>query len=401
MANYSGKLIVIDGTDGSGKATQTELLANKLRLSGFEVEIADFPQHGLKSAGLVEEYLNGKYGEADSVSPYIASTFYAADRFAASFKIKQWLMQGKIVISNRYVSANMGHQGGKIANSLERKHFFDWLFELEYEIYNIPKPDLSIILHVDAFTSQKLVDQKNYRNYIETGHRDQHENNLDHLRNAEQAYLDICKNFSGFTLIECVDDGRLKSKEEISWLVWQEAINLLEKTTQNILAPNFKELHEKQQERGEVKYIKLKVQRLTTTAKLPTKSFEHDAGVDLYTNDYYSILPGEKATLTTGLKIAIPVGYAGLIWDKHSIAQSSIHTLAGVIDADYQGEIFITLINLGSDIFNISPSQRIAQLLIQKVESPIIVEEKLNSSTERGDSNFDYNFSPSPYEGDG
>ncbi|MBU4493296.1 MAG: thymidylate kinase, partial [Nanoarchaeota archaeon] len=106
-----GKFIVIAGTDGSGKATQIKILVKRLKDKGYEVEIADFPQYGKKSAALVEEYLNGKFGLAEEVGPYRASIFYACDRYAASFKIKEWLDEGKIVVSNRYVSANVGHQG--------------------------------------------------------------------------------------------------------------------------------------------------------------------------------------------------------------------------------------------------------------------------------------------------
>ncbi len=97
-----GRFIVIDGTDGSGKATQTGLLVDELKLAGYDVAMTDFPQYGTKSAGLIEEYLNGKYGQ---VGPQAASVFYAIDRFDASFKIREWLEQGKIVISNRYVIA--------------------------------------------------------------------------------------------------------------------------------------------------------------------------------------------------------------------------------------------------------------------------------------------------------
>jgi len=148
MNGYSGKFIVIDGTDGSGKTTQLNLLKAKLEQDGYAVEVADFPQYNNKSAGLVEEYLSGKYGQADEVSPYQASIFYAVDRFDASTKIRQWLTAGKIVLANRYTSANLGHQGCKIDNPLERRIFFSWLFDLEYKIFQIAKPDLSIILHV-------------------------------------------------------------------------------------------------------------------------------------------------------------------------------------------------------------------------------------------------------------
>lgn len=160
MFNYSGKLIVIDGTDGSGKATQLNFLKTKLESEGYEVMVADFPQYNQKSAGLIEEYLSGKYGQADDVTPYQASIFYAADRYDASTKIREWLKNGKIVLANRYTSANMGHQGGKIENPLERKAFFNWLYELEYKLFNIPQPDLSIILHVEAVISQKLAQKE-------------------------------------------------------------------------------------------------------------------------------------------------------------------------------------------------------------------------------------------------
>jgi dTMP kinase len=102
-----GKFIVIDGTDGSGKATQTELLVKRLEAEGYAVVMADFPRYGERSAMLVEDYLNGKFGSAQEVGPYRGSIFFACDRYAASFQIKQWLEEGKLIISNRYVSANM------------------------------------------------------------------------------------------------------------------------------------------------------------------------------------------------------------------------------------------------------------------------------------------------------
>ena len=103
-----GKLIVIDGTDGSGKTVQTSLLVERLKKEGHPVEFIEFPQYGQKSSGLIEEYLNGKYGSAEEVGPYRASIFFACDRFAASSKMKGWLSDGKIVVANRYVFSNMG-----------------------------------------------------------------------------------------------------------------------------------------------------------------------------------------------------------------------------------------------------------------------------------------------------
>lgn len=215
-----GKFIVIDGTDGSGKATQTELLIKRLKKAGYKVEMADFPQYGQKSAALVEEYLNGKYGSAEEVGPYRGSIFYACDRYAASFRIRKWLEQGKIIVANRYVTANMGHQGGKIKDSKKRKKYFKWLYDLEYNVFSIPKPDINLILHVDAFIAQKLVGHKEKRNYIKKGKRDIHEKDLKHLRDAEKVYLEIAKSFPKFKLIECTEGGSIMSIEKIGDLVW-------------------------------------------------------------------------------------------------------------------------------------------------------------------------------------
>lgn len=379
-----GKLIVIDGNDGSGKATQTGLLASRLKHAGFEVEIADFPQYGQKSAGLVEEYLNGKYGKSDEVSPYISSIFYAADRFDASFKIKRWLDQGKIIISNRYVAANMGHQGSKIENPLERKHFFEWVNKLEYELFDIPKPDLNIILHVEPEISQMLIGQKGFREYISGGKsRDIHEENFEHLKKSSDVYLEMAKNFPDFELIECSRNNRIINKEDINQLIWEKISVLLD--YRQHFAPDFKELHEKISGNDE---IRLKVERLSPSAKLPTRNNDGDAGLDLYANDYYSILPSQKTLIQTGIKAAIPLGYAGLIWDKSSIAKRGIHVTAGVIDAGFRGEIMISIINLSGDIYNIAPGQQIAQIILQKIELPTIIEGPINDKTERGEAGF-------------
>lgn len=223
-----GKFIVIDGTDGSGKATQLKILRERLSAEGFNVEVADFPQYGKKSAGPVEEYLNGKYGTVDNVGPYKASMFYAIDRYDASFKIREWLEEDKIVISNRYVTANMGHQGGKIDNDKERSEYFKWLYKLEYEDFEIPKPDLNIILHVKAEIAQKLVDKKGHRDYVGGIKRDIHEADLNHLKNAEQTYLNIAKIFNDISLIECTENNNIMTKEKIAEMVWKKVLKIIE-----------------------------------------------------------------------------------------------------------------------------------------------------------------------------
>ncbi|MFH1523222.1 MAG: thymidylate kinase [Patescibacteria group bacterium] len=222
-----GKFIALEGSDGSGKATQTKLLANKLKKLGHKVATIDFPQYGKKSAGLVEEYLNGKYGTSNDVGPYRASVFYAVDRYDASFKIKKWLGEGKIVIADRYSASNMAHQGGKIKDLKERFSFFNWVLDLEYNIFKIPKPDLNIILHVPASISQKLVDKKGFRKYINGAKRDLHEKDINHLKQAEIVYQEIAKKFNNITLLKCVKDNNILSRQTIHEMTWKKIKKIL------------------------------------------------------------------------------------------------------------------------------------------------------------------------------
>ncbi|MBW2965629.1 thymidylate kinase [Candidatus Woesearchaeota archaeon] len=216
-----GVFIVIAGTDGSGKTVQTKKLVENLKNVGKDVETIEFPQYGNKSAALVEEYLTGKYGSADEVGPYRASIFYACDRYAASFKIRKWLDEGKIVIANRYVSANMGHQAGKIKDTAERDKFLAWLEDLEFNIFGIPRPNLNILLFVPPEIGQKLVDKKGHREYIGGKKRDIHEADLEHLKNAADAYMYVAKKYS-WLIIDCAPNNELREIEDISKEVFEK-----------------------------------------------------------------------------------------------------------------------------------------------------------------------------------
>jgi dTMP kinase len=219
-ARGRGKLIVIDGTDGSGKTTQFKLLVQTLKDEGYDPMTLDFPQYGTKSAGPLEEYLNGKYGQ---LNPYAASIFYAIDRFDSAEQLREWLSHGKIIVANRYVTANAGHQGGKIRDSLERVKYFRWLDHLEYNIFGIPKPDLNLILHVPAPVAQKLVDKKDpgMRKYANGKKRDLHEADLGHLKNAERVYLEIAKLFPNTKLVECMESGKLLTPQQVHNKIWE------------------------------------------------------------------------------------------------------------------------------------------------------------------------------------
>jgi len=209
-----GKFIVIDGTDGSGKGTQTDLLIKSLEAKGIDVVTTDFPQYGEPSAVFVEKYLRGEYGSVEEVGPKKGSLFYALDRFDKSAEMKKWLDEGKFIVSNRYVSANMGHQTGKIKEDKERDEFLDWLEDLEYNIFGIPKPDKTILLYAPPEIGQKLVDEKEEREYTKGKKRDIHEADIQHLRDAADAYKYVANKFDWLT-IDCAPNGEMRSREDI------------------------------------------------------------------------------------------------------------------------------------------------------------------------------------------
>ena len=198
-----GKLIVIDGTDGSGKATHVGLLIDRFLREGKETKLADFPQYGQPSAFFVEKYLRGEYGPLESVDAYKASVFYALDRYDASFYIRKWLDDGVIIVSNRYVSSNMGHQAGKIADKGEREKFLAWLKDFEYGMLDIPRPDVNVLLFMPPEVGQALVDKKGDRAYTKGKKRDIHEGDIEHLRHASEAYREIAIR-EGWKIISCV-----------------------------------------------------------------------------------------------------------------------------------------------------------------------------------------------------
>jgi len=218
----NGKLIVIDGMDGSGKTEQTRLLIERMAREGIAVEQISFPRYGKKSCGPVEEYLSGKWGSPEAVGPYRASVFYAVDRWAA-FREGDLspLELGVHMIANRYVASNKGHQGSKIADPAERLAFFQWNDELEHGVFGIPRPDLNVILHVPAEVSLKLLAKRGRP-------PDAHEN-LEHLKAAEATYLEIARTLQGFALIECATpDGKdILPLEDIHEMVWSAVRPLL------------------------------------------------------------------------------------------------------------------------------------------------------------------------------
>jgi thymidylate kinase/thymidylate synthase ThyX len=217
-----GTFIVIEGTDGSGKGTQFARLAERLSQEGHNVATFDFPQYEQPSSHFVKEYLNGKYGTAEEVGPYTGSLFYALDRYEAAPKIREALEQGKVVLANRFVGSNMAHQGTKFVHAEERRGYFIWLDNLEFEMLKIPRPTTSLVLRVPAETAQQLVDQKGQRSYTNKK-RDIHEADLAHMQKSVDVYDDMCQLFpKDFSRIDCTRSGQLLDIETISDIIWHK-----------------------------------------------------------------------------------------------------------------------------------------------------------------------------------
>lgn len=405
--NYPGKLIVIDGTDGAGKTTQLKKLKEKLLEENFQVMEADFPQYNTKSAGLVEEYLSGKYGTADEVSPYQSSIFYAVDRFDAKEKIISHLKKGAIVLSNRYVSSSLGHQGGKIDDPLERKAFFNWLYELEYKIFCLPKPDLSLILYVEPEIAQNL-SKKRQREDWKGKTKDIHEDNLEHLKKAANVFKEIAESFSNFKFINCTKNNEIMNIDDIHYLVLNQVKNILNKdidekkidkkndlaSISDVLTKNgdFNKFNKQNftvnNNDSKSKEAEIYFEKLDKEVKAPLKAHLNDAGFDLFANESVSIEAYSQENIKTGIKIAIPENYVGLIWDKSGLANLGYKTMGGVIDSGYFGEIKVIFKNLSEDIVHIKKGQKIAQLLIQKVENFNLKEKPIDNISDRQDKGF-------------
>ncbi|MCI8393607.1 MAG: deoxynucleoside kinase [Clostridia bacterium] len=207
-----GKLIVIDGTDGSGKETQIKILENKLKERNIDFRKVDFPNYDSPSSSLVKMYLSGDFGtDAKSISPYVASTFYAADRFATyKTEFEEYYENGGLILADRYTTANMVHQAGKIKDKEERKKFLDWLWDLEFNIYKIPVPDKIFFLNMPIDVVEKLIKNRGNK-FDKNAKKDIHESNEKHLIESYEAACELAKDYR-WDEIRCVKERKTQNK---------------------------------------------------------------------------------------------------------------------------------------------------------------------------------------------
>lgn len=221
---------MIDGTDGSGKATQVKLLAERLKKEGKKVEIVDFPEYYDNFFGkFIGHCLSEQYYNWLKVHPKIASVVYAADRFESKEKIEGFLKKGYVVIANRYVSANQIHQGGKIASAKKRADFIKWLDEMEYGIFKIPRPDITLYLSLPIPIVLKLIgerDGKMKREYLKKK-KDVHENDVNFLINSRKSAMWLVNKIPNFYKIDCSMKGDILSRESIHEKVYREVKKVL------------------------------------------------------------------------------------------------------------------------------------------------------------------------------
>ena len=220
----SGKLIVFEGTDGSGKATQSELLCRRLETEDRPFRKITFPRYGKPSAAMVEEYLHGNLGKhPGDVNAYAASLFYAMDRYA-SWK-QDWgtfYEDGGLIVADRYTTSNAVHQASKLPEG-ERKAYLDWLFDLEYRLLGLPAPDMVVYLDMPTELTEKMMRK---REAVSGTQADIHEQDEAYLRRCRENANEVAR-LCGWTGIRCGRDGAPRTIEDIQGEVWEQVRTLL------------------------------------------------------------------------------------------------------------------------------------------------------------------------------
>ncbi len=418
-SNFRGKFIVIYGINNLGKSTQAKILAERLNNEGIKTEYLKYPIYDLAPSGpTLNNYLRG--GNFFNLSAREAQIIYALNRTQYQNELEQKLNQGINIIAEDYVGTGIAWgtgtgvdenflkyinrhllkedlvillDGQRFSEATEKNHLHEKNQELtnkvrlahlklaeeqNWIIINANQPIEKIhgqifkkvkkIIKIKDYNDLEKMIQKSYPPRNDSDENINKEKNIE-ITTINPAISDIKNINNGPKIISYNDDQRLsKGLSEIK--TRDDGKNIPSK-----------------QDKEKADFI-LKVQKTNPKAKIPSRAHAEDAGLDLYANDHYTLYENERALIATGIKMAIPNGYAGLIWDKSGLAASGLKTGGGVIDSGFRGEIKIIVINLSGDIYHIKKGQKIAQILIQKIKTPELVESGEMEKTARATGSF-------------
>ena len=218
-----GKLFVIEGTDGSGKQTQFRKLQERLSEENIEYRVVSFPNYDNASSSLVKMYLSGEFGEnAKDVSPYIASTFYAVDRYATYKRYyEDYYKNGGIILADRYTTANMVHQAGKIQDKAERDKFLKWLWDFEFNLYGLPVPTKTFFINMPPNYALKLIENRENK-FTHQAQKDIHERDKSHIVDSYETACSLVNDYDWYE-VKCVnDDGAIRTVDDIHNEIYEE-----------------------------------------------------------------------------------------------------------------------------------------------------------------------------------
>ena len=220
-----GKLIVIEGTDGSGKSTQFRLLTDRLKSEQVKFQKLVFPQYSEPSSALIRMYLGGEFGKSPSdVNAYAASAFYSVDRYASYRKVwGKWYEEGGLVVSDRYTTSNAVHQASKEPED-KREDFLNWLYDFEYDKLGLPRPDLVIYLDVPTDFTEKMLRHREIETHTQA---DIHEQDMQYLATCRRMGRAAAAHY-GWTVIRCVREGAMRSMEDIHEEIYRHVAACLE-----------------------------------------------------------------------------------------------------------------------------------------------------------------------------
>lgn len=212
-------LVNIEGIDGSGKGTQAARLQARLLAQGYRSQLVSFPRYKETHFGRkVADFLNGRFGQLNEVNPFLASLLYAGDRFESKSWLAEAIDNHEIVIFDRYVPSNMAHQASKLEGA-ERTELMAWIEQLEFGIYELPRPDLCVLLDIPTQVAQQLIARKAPRDYTEQA-ADLQESDSTHLERTREVYLELARSNSAWNCVSCVQGEQLRSADEIEAEIW-------------------------------------------------------------------------------------------------------------------------------------------------------------------------------------